>query len=99
MINSIQDLITAIGSLIGLLIPFVVGIIVLVIFWGIAKFVYYADNEDERKKGKKIMLWGIIVLFIITSLWGIVSLFQEDLGFNTVSPLTPSEGDPFGPGK
>lgn len=83
-------------------IPVIVGLAVLVIFWGLAKYVYSAGSEDAKKQGKFIMVWGVIVLLIMSSLWGIVNVFQKGiLGIDPtapISPLQPQGGhNPFAP--
>lgn len=34
-----------------------------------------ANAEENRQKGRQAMLWGIICLFVLFSIWGIVRLF------------------------
>jgi Type IV secretion system pilin len=36
-------------------------------------------NEESRSKGKKFMLWGIISLFVMVSVWGLVALLKNSL--------------------
>jgi|GEM_PF-1432119 len=36
-------------------------------------------NEDSRSKGKKFMLWGILSLFVMVSVWGLVALLKNSL--------------------
>jgi len=40
--------------------------------WGVARSILYSDSADEREKGKKIMAYGLISLFIVSALWGIM---------------------------
>lgn len=61
-----------INDIIGLL----SGIAFLVFLWGLVKFIYRADSEEGRRAGKSQMVWGIIGLFVLLSIWGIVSFFQ-----------------------
>lgn len=49
--------------------------------WGVVQYVLSADNIEERKRSKQVMLWGIITMFVIVSVWGIVKLFKTTLGF------------------
>lgn len=51
---------------------FLFALALLVFLWGMAKFILKADNETEREKGKQVMLWGLIALFVMLSVWGIV---------------------------
>lgn len=78
-INTFRDLLTAIGSLISLLIPLAFGLALLFFLWGLAQFIFKAGDETAVEVGKRRMLWGVIALFVISSIWGIVSFFQADI--------------------
>jgi len=45
--------------------------------WGIARTMIHADNADEREKGKKTMAYGLVSLFVISALWGIMALSRN----------------------
>ena len=57
--------------------------------WGIIKFIKNADDTAEHEKGKQFMVWGIIALLILVSLWGIVRfLLVDTLGISpTGAPI------------
>jgi hypothetical protein len=85
-INTIQDLIKAIGSLFSVMIPLVFALALAIFFWGLAKFMSNAGDETGHEEGKRIMVWGIVGLFVMSSIWGIVSFIQNDvLGSNPTS--------------
>ncbi|PCI29648.1 hypothetical protein COB55_01755 [Candidatus Wolfebacteria bacterium] len=78
--NNANDLIIAVGKLIGQLIPVAFSAALLLFFWGIAKFILSAGSEEKQSEGKSIMLWGVIALFVMTSIWGIVRFLSQSLG-------------------
>ncbi len=45
--------------------------------WGLAEFIRGQDSEDAIAKGKQHMLWGVIGVFIMMSVWGILGLIQK----------------------
>ncbi len=45
--------------------------------YGIIKYFLNPDNEEKRKDGKSFMLWGLITLFVIVSIWGLVRIFSN----------------------
>ena len=47
--------------------------------WGIVIFIAKGDSDSEREKGRKRMAWGIIALFVLFSIWGIVRLLQTSI--------------------
>ena len=54
--------------------------------WGVLVFIKNADNETERDTGKKHMMWGIIGLFIMIGVYGIIGLITGTLGLNVPIP-------------
>lgn len=76
-----QGLIRSLGGIVNSLISLVAALALLYFFWGLARFILRAGDEKAREEGKQIMMWGIIALFIMVSVWGIVRFFSEDLGF------------------
>ncbi len=83
-LGNLEELVNSFGNIIELLIPIVGAIALLYFFWGLAKFILASGDEEERGKGKHIMIWGIVALFVIVSVWGLVRWLQEALDLGTV---------------
>ncbi len=77
-----------VGIVIALATPFLFALALLFFFWGLALFILSAGNEEKRERGKKIMLWGIVALFVMTGIWGIIEILQNVFG--TDPNITPS---------
>lgn len=64
----------------------------LVVFgWGIVKFIASAGNEEELKKAKGILWWGVIGLFALASVVGIIEFFQRYFGIRGVQIIDPPQ--------
>ena len=68
------------------IIPLLVTLAVAAFIWGVIQYFLYPDNEEKRKNGKSFLLWGIIALFVMVSIWGLVSIFSTTFGINLVIP-------------
>src|SRR3989344_55959 len=88
----IGSLIAEAKILLVLLIPLVIGIALLVFFWGLVKFIFAQGSETVKADGKKIMIWGLIALFVMMSVWGIISFFQGAFlpGATFTAPTLPT---------
>lgn len=71
------NIVTPLASIVAALLPVVVGIAVLVFFWGLVKYIFAQGSEESKADGKKIMFWGAVALFIMFSIWGIIQLAQQ----------------------
>lgn len=87
--------ITGLGNIINRLIPLIIGAAVLVFLWGVLKYVISGDNEEKRADAKWFMIWGIVALFVMVSVWGLVRILQNTLG---VSSSSGAPGFPQVPG-
>ena len=69
-----------IGDIISTLIPIAIALAILFFFWGLAKYILNQGDEEKKKEGRGIMIWGVIAIFIMVSIWGLVSVVGETLG-------------------
>lgn len=64
------------------IIPFLGTVAFLVFVWGIARFIKSAGSEKEIKDSKNLVIWGIIGLFVLIAIWGIIAFLRSEFGFN-----------------
>jgi hypothetical protein len=74
------------ANIFGLIFTFAIVLFII----GIIKYVISADPK-ELLKGRQYILWGIIALFFMTALWGIVRVVGNTFGIDTVLPLFPTD--------
>ena len=79
-LEGLKGLIISLGGIINLLIPVVFGLGLIYFLWGGAQFILHSDVQAKREEGKKQMLWGIVALFVMISIYGIIRLIGGTLG-------------------
>jgi hypothetical protein len=79
-LGNIETLLRSIGRLIDIALPIVVALGLLAFFYGLAKFIFNADNDEARKSARAIMIWGIVALFVMVSVWGLVRFIGSAFG-------------------
>lgn len=78
--TGLKELIQAFGGLIQIGTVILAGAAVLIFMWGLAKFIFkIGSSEKAVEEGRNIMVWGLIALFVMTSVWGIIFFFQNEL--------------------
>ncbi len=77
------------GTLIGLVakikgiatdivIPLLVTLAIAVFFWGIVVSIFKSGSDANAvKEGKTLLLWGIVALFVMVSIWGLVGIVSD----------------------
>ncbi|MDD3662420.1 MAG: hypothetical protein PHT84_00985 [Candidatus Pacebacteria bacterium] len=73
-------------TLVKSVIPFLFSLATVAFIWGIIQYFMNPDNEEKRKKGKSFLLWGLIGLFVMISVWGLVAVFSNTFGIRTLIP-------------
>lgn len=81
-LGNVEELMRSIGRLVGIALPIVVALALLAFFWGLVKFIFAQGNEDAKADAKKIMLWGLVALFVMVAVWGLVRFIGTALGVN-----------------
>lgn len=77
----ILSLLLGVYLLINSTIPVIIGLAVIFFLWGLAKFILQTDSVEGRKSARDQMVWGIIAISVMVSIWGLVNLLRVALGF------------------
>jgi len=56
------------------------GLAFIYFFWGIIKFIQNADNPTEREVGKQSMVWGVVGMFVMFGVYGLLWFLRTSLG-------------------
>ena len=62
---------------------------ILGLFWGIIKY-FFTKGYDDKKNAIKIITYGVIVIFVMVSIWGIIKLLQSTFGVTQNTSITPA---------
>lgn len=73
-------------TLVKSVVPLLFSLATAAFIWGIIQYFLNPDNEEKRKKGKSYMIWGIIALFVMISMWGLVGILTKTFGIQTLIP-------------
>lgn len=93
--SKFSDFRSVIEFILGFITP-LLGIIsslaVLAFFWGLFKFIKGSGDPKTHAEGRKFMIWSVVALFCMVSVWGIVSFMQKQIGINNtlVIPTLPT---------
>jgi len=85
---TLGGILTTIKGLLDSLIPIIITLAVIYLFYGVAKYVMAAGDEEKQKQGRSIMIYGVIGLFVIVSIWGLVGVVQSTFGVSGGGTVT-----------
>jgi hypothetical protein len=91
-----QDLLCYITSIINnFIIPLIFALATVAFVWGVVQFfILNADEQEKRAQGKQFMIWGIVALAVMLSVWGLVGMLTSTFGIrgNILPQVTPPGG-------
>ena len=67
-------------------IPYLFIIAISGFFVGLIKYVRHGDDAEKMSEGRKLMVYGILGLFFMVGIWGILGLFAVSEGLSLVIP-------------
>lgn len=65
----------------NIIIPLIFAIALVVFMWGIFRL-FIAKNAEDAEDGKKLAMYAVVGFVLMVSIWGIVNLIANGLGFS-----------------
>jgi hypothetical protein len=88
----IAKIICQVQQFINSIIPILVALAVVYFVWGVVRFII-ADGEEAKKKGKDVIIYGLIGFAVIVGLWGLVNIIVTTFNLSGTAPsLVPLTG-------
>lgn len=75
--QNFAQLVDLIISLINPLVSILLALAILIFFWGIVKYIYAAGGGEGKNDGKKLMIWGIIGIFVFMSVFSLARILVK----------------------
>ena len=62
------------------LIALLFGLATAYFIYGVLLYIWNPDNEEARETGRRSMVWGVIGMFVMVSVFGIMRLLISTIG-------------------
>lgn len=86
-----QDIVNlVISTILNPLILLFLGLAVVYFMWGVFKYVGKGESESDRREGANMMMYGIVAIFVMVSVWGLVTILINTFGLSTSVPQPPA---------
>ncbi len=67
------------GTLATSVVRLIFGLAFVFFLWGVTQYALYPDDEGKKDKGRDMMLWGIIGLVVMFSVYGLIRVISNTL--------------------
>jgi TM2 domain-containing membrane protein YozV len=84
--SSIDNALDTVSDFINRLIPFLIGLAVLFFIYGLIKFVSAGGDPGKQEEARNTIIWGIIIIFVMVSVWGLVNVLVNTFGLENQVP-------------
>jgi heme/copper-type cytochrome/quinol oxidase subunit 4 len=84
-VNSLTYKLTNIGNVV---IEILIAFAVIWIIFNAVRYIMAGDKPEERSAIGKGILWGIVGLFVILSIWGLVRILTNTFRTDTNAPVS-----------
>jgi hypothetical protein len=91
-VTTLSGLLDMIYGFVNALIPFVIALAVLWFIFGVFQYVTAGDDAEKQKSGRGKIIWGIVAIAVMVSVWGLVGLLTNQLSLSNApgtAPTTP----------
>ncbi len=78
--TTVTTIVLTIKNLMDLGIPILLVLALLYFFYGLAEYIFKAKDTEARTEGRERMIQGIIALFVMVSVWGLVRVIGNTFG-------------------
>ena len=84
-----EDIITRIMSVLNVVVPLLIAVAVVIFLYGVIKYITAGGDEEKRKESRNVMIYGIVGLFVMVAVWGLVNVLISTFGLETTVPIVP----------
>lgn len=88
-VSNLEDVFQFINNLLNTLLPLIIAAAVVYFIYGIARYVM-AGDEDAKAAAKDKIIYGVIGLFVMVSVWGLVNILTNTFFGGSVTNAVPT---------
>jgi succinate dehydrogenase hydrophobic anchor subunit len=87
--QDIQRVFVLFSSMLNALIGMLITVAIIVFFWGLIRYLLHDGSSEDAHKGIHQMIWGVVAIFVMVSIWGLIALLQRTFGVENARVQTP----------
>ena len=97
--RSVDGLLNWVIYIAGRALPLLILAALVLFLFGIVRRFFWGKDAADRSEAGKYILWGIVALFVMVSVWGLVNVLRDsfnlDISNVPVAPAVPVQNAPY----
>ena len=85
---TLNDVFNTVKDILDIIIPIALTVAVIYFFWGVGKYMTATGDSEKQEEARGIMIYGIIGLFVMVSVWGLVRVVGDTFGIQSGGSAT-----------
>jgi len=81
------NFLTRFMQLLNMVLPMIIAFTIVFFFWGVVKFIQ-ADESTQKSEAKGLLVYGIVAIFVMVSIWGLVNFLLYTVFENPFADTT-----------
>ena len=69
---NVQSILGQVSQILNSIIPILMILATVVFLWGVITYITAGGDEEKAKAGRGYIIWGLIGLFAMVAVWGLV---------------------------
>ena len=82
--KGLEGAMTTIATLMKTAMPLIISLAVIFFVWSLVQFML--KEGEDKAAAKTSMIWGIIILFAMVSVWGLVNVLDQTFNLENQAP-------------
>lgn len=87
--SGLETLVIQLQGVLGKVMPLLFALAIIYFFWGIIKFIRSAGDPKAAAEGKSIMIYGVIAIAVMVSVYGLVNWITTTLSLDNSTVNLP----------
>ena len=89
--RSVDGLLNWVIYIAGRALPLLILAALVLFLFGIVKRFFWGKDAADRSEAGKYILWGVVALFVMVSVWGLVNVLRDSFNLDIVNvPIAPA---------
>ena len=87
--QTVQTILVKFQDILRMVIPIIITLAIIFFLWGLTQYVTSAGDEAKRKEAATKIIGGIVVIFVMVTVWGLVYVLGRSFGIEPGSQNLP----------